>query len=169
MGNLNFDATQVAPAAAFDPLPDAWYFMRIIEAEMATGNSEDAGEMLKLRLEIDDSHHPDYANRSVFDRLCINHANQQPREIAQRTLSSIAHAIGKMQISDSEELLGQRLRVKVRAVPARTDQKTGKSYDASNEVKGYKSADGDAPVAPAATAAAAKPAAAAPAKPSWKK
>lgn len=175
MGNLNFDASGIAPTTAFDPLPDGWYAMRIIESDMAP--SEKAGDMLKLRLEIDESQHPELANRSVFDRLCLNHpTSSQAREIAQRTLSAICHSIGKLQISDTEELLGQSLRVKVKAIPARTTP-DGKSYDATNEVKGYK-AIGEAVEAaptPAATTTTAKPAAtsapaaARPATPSWKK
>lgn len=175
MGNLNFDASGIAPTTAFDPLPDGWYAMRIIESDMAT--SEKAGDMLKLRLEIDESHHPELANRSVFDRLCLNHpTSSQAREIAQRTLSAICHSIGKLQISDTEELLGQSLRVKVKAIPARTTP-DGKSYDATNEVKGYK-AIGEAvehTPSPASTTTTAKPAATTapatgrPATPSWKK
>lgn len=175
MGNLNFDASGIAPNTAFDPLKDGWYSMRIIESEMVP--SEKAGDMLKLRLEIDESAHPELANRSVFHRLCLNHPNsQQAREIAQRTLSAICHSIGKLQISDTEELLGQSLLVKVKALPARTDPATGKSYEASNEVAGYKalSEKVEHTPAPAATttakpAATTAPAAARPATPSWKK
>lgn len=174
MGNLNFDASQVAPNTSFDPLPNGWYAMRIIEAGMAP--SEKAGDMLKLRLEIDESAHPELANRSVFSNLCLNHpTSQQAREIAMRTLSSICHSIGKLQISDTEELLGHSLRVKVAAVPARTDATTGKSYDAGNEVKGYKALDEKVETPPPATTApATKPAtapaaSARPATPSWKK
>lgn len=172
MGNLNFDATNVAPATPFTPLPDAWYDMVIIEAEMAP--SETAGEMLKLRLEIDEQKHPALHGRSVFDRLYLNHpTSQQAREIAQRTLSAICHAIGKLQIVDTDQLLGQRVKVKVKAVPQRTDPKTGKTYDASNEVKGYKPVDeavAQEPSTPntAAPAAGGTPAAK-PATPSWKK
>jgi hypothetical protein len=173
MGNLNFDASGIAPTTAFDPLPNGWYAMRIIESDMVA--SEKAGNMLKLRLEIDESVHPEFANRSVFTNLCLNHpTSDKAREIAQRTLSAICHSIGKLQISDTEELLGQSLRVKVKAVPARTDPTTGKNYDAGNEVGGFKALSEEVATPPAAPAQAAKPAAPAaaparPATPSWKK
>lgn len=173
MGNLNFDASNIAPSTAFDPLPPGWYAMRITECEIKP--SERAGDMVKLRFEIDETQHPDKANRSVFHNLCINHpTSQQAREIAQRSLSAICHAVGKLQVNDTDELLGQTLRVKLKAVPARTDQATGKSYDATNECTGFKSLseDVDAPPAPASkpsTAQAQPAAAAASAKPSWKR
>lgn len=169
MGNLQFDATTVSPNTAFDPLPDCWYAMRIVGSDMQ--ESETAGQMLKLELEIDENHHPEFANRKVFDRLCLNHpTSQKAREIAQRTLSAICHSIGKLQIADSDELLGHSVLVKVKAVPARTDEKTNKTYDAGNEVRGYKALDGSQPATAAATkpAAAAAPAAA-PAQAPWKK
>lgn len=42
--------------------------------------------------------------RRMFDRLNLVHANPQTVEIAQRSLSAICHATGRMQVQDSEEL-----------------------------------------------------------------
>lgn len=173
MGNLNFDATNVAPSTAFDPLPNGWYTMRIVGAEMAP--SEKAGQMLKLQLEVDETVHPQFASRKVFDRLCLNHpTSQQAREIAQRTLSAICHAIGKLQVSDTDMLLGQSLKVKVKSTPARVDQATGKAYDAGNEVGGYKPISEETAQPAGASASTGTPATPAAAKapsstPSWKK
>lgn len=161
MGNLNFDATNVAPNSAFDPLPPGWYAMRIIGAELVP--NEKAGEMLKLTHEIDEEKHPEYAGRLVWSNLCINHPNETPREIARRTLSAIAHAIAVLNITDTNDLLGRSLRVKLKAMPAKD------GYDARNEVSGYRSlAEGDGGAAPTPTSAPTKSAAPA-ATPSWKK
>ena len=61
-----------------------------------------------------------------------------------------------------------QLIVKLSVRAARTDEKTGKSYEASNDVKAYKPAGGAPMAAPGAMP---KPAAAAPAKsaPPWAK
>jgi hypothetical protein len=161
MGNLNFDASNIAPSSAFDPLPPGWYAMRIIGAELV--QSEKAGEMLKITHEIDENQHPEYAKRCVWSNLCINHPNDTPREIARRTLSAIAHAVGILNIQDTTDLLGLALRVKVKAMPAKD------GYDARNEVSGYRSlAEGDGGAAPTPTSAPTKSAAPA-ATPSWKK
>ena len=183
MGNLNFNAADVAPAEAFDPLPSGWYVMQIIGAEMADGNKPEAGSMLKLEFEVDEASHPDFRGRRAWTNLCINHQKQQPREIANRQLSAIAHAVDHVQLDDTEQLLGTTLRVKLAAMPARTDEATGKTYEAKNEVKAYKSVKDETDEAPAAPAAPAKgsapakappkgaaaPAAAAGKKPSWKR
>lgn len=167
MGNLNFDATDVAPNTAFDPLPPGWYAMRIIGAEMV--DSDSAGPMLKVEHEIVAERHPDFANRKVFSRLCINHpTSEKAREIAQRTLSAIAHAIGKLKLADTDDLLGQAVQVKLKVRPA-----DGK-FDASNEVTGYRSIEESAEQPVAAAAPTAKPVAAparpaAGSKPAWKR
>ncbi len=42
--------------------------------------------------------------RKLFDRLNLVNANAQTVEIAQRTLSAICHATGRLQVQDSEDL-----------------------------------------------------------------
>jgi hypothetical protein len=56
-----------------------------------------------LYVEIDVLDGP-YKGRKLFDRLNLINANPQTVEIAQRTLSAICHATGRMQVQDSEEL-----------------------------------------------------------------
>lgn len=147
---FQFNATTVSPSQSFDPLPDGWYQVGITGAEMVP-TKDGTTEMLKLTYEVDGNAHPQFANRKVWDRLNVNHAKQQPREIAQRNLSAICHAVGKLQLASESDLLGGRLLLKVKCVPA------DGTYDARNECKGYK-AIGDAPAAaPAAAAPASAP------------
>jgi hypothetical protein len=75
--------------------------------------------------------------RHVYDQLNLINPNPTAEEIAQRTLSAICHAVGKLQVADSEELHFQPMVVKVAVKP-----------NGYNEVKGYK------PVQQAATVAA---------------
>ena len=42
--------------------------------------------------------------RKVFDQLNLVNANPTTVEIAQRTLSAICHATGRLQVNDSDEL-----------------------------------------------------------------
>jgi hypothetical protein len=44
------------------------------------------------------------AGRKLFDRLNLVNASAQTVEIAQRTLSAICHATGRLQVQDSAEL-----------------------------------------------------------------
>lgn len=163
MGNLNFDASSVPPATPIEPLKDGWYAMRIQNSSLKT--SETAGEMLALEFEIAEDHHPELRGRKAWSNLCIQHPNDKPREIARQQLSSICRAIGKMAVTDTDDLIGGVLRVKVRAVPA-TEQ-----YRAKNDVIGYGPPNGgdvNSDVTPATTPAATTAAPTQP-RPSWKK
>jgi hypothetical protein len=166
-----FDASEVEPQKAFDPVPPGWYAVTIVGAEEV--ESEKAGAMLKLTYEIDGQQHIEFAGRNLFSNLCINHpTSQQAAEIARRSLSSICHAIGKMQLMQVEDLLGGELRVKVKTTPERAG-KDGKVYGPGNEISGYKAVSDDAAADPAPkpaapTAGKPTPTAAAPAR-QWKK
>mgnify|MGYP000555910496 FL=1 len=155
MENFYFDATQIEPSQPIEPVPDGWYAVTITGAEWAP--TKKGPQLLKLTMEVDGNAHPQFAGRQLWDRLNLNNESQAAREIAQRTLSSICHAIGKMQLAGISDLLGARLRAKAKAIPAEGQ------YDAKNDIKGYKALDEGAvtkSAAPAAPAQASTPKAA---------
>ena len=135
---FTFDASQVDPSSPRDVIPAGKYNVQIINSEMRDTKRGD-GKFLWMELEIIDGPH---ARQHLFDRLNLVNANPQAQEIAQRALSAICHAIGKLQVSDSEQLHFQPLAATVKVKPA-TEQ-----YAASNEIGGY------GPIGGAATAPA---------------
>ena len=148
MAQLNFDASTVAPQEAFDPIPAGWYPAQIVESEMKAG-SKPGSAYLAITLQIMGG---DFNNRKVFDRFNLQNANPVAVEIAYRSLSAVCHAVGLIQVADSQLLHGRPMMVKVSVRPARVDATTGAAYDASNEVKGYKALDASSAVAGGAPA-----------------
>jgi hypothetical protein len=140
-----FDATQVEPQGDYQPIPPGDYKVHIIASEMVA-NSAQTGHMLKLELEILEG---DQAGRKLFDRLNLDNPNSQAVEIAQRTLSAICHAMGKLSVQDSEELHGQAMIAVVKVDPPRSAN--GKDYGPSNSIKTYKALNAAAPAAKPAT------------------
>jgi hypothetical protein len=162
MTALNFNASTVAPASSFDPLPAGWYNARITGSEMKP-TKDGKGSYLNLTMTVIDGK---YANQKIFDRLNLNNKNETAVKIAYETLSAICHATGIIQLQDSSQLHGIPMQVKVSVRDAEG------SYSASNEVKGYKAMEGAGfnPAAPANSAAPnwVKPASApTPAAPAW--
>ena len=96
----SFDATGIEPAAGYDVLPAGKYVAQIIESEMRV-TSNGMGQFLWLMLDILEG---PYKGRKVFDQLNLVNQNTTTVEIAQRALSAICHATGKLQVADSEEL-----------------------------------------------------------------
>ncbi len=125
-----FDASQVDPSQPHETLPPGDYRVQIVNSEMRATKTG-TGQYLWLEMDILDG---PLAGRKLFDRLNLVNPNRQAEEIAQRTLSAICHAVGRMQVADSEELHFKPLLVKVAV------GKTG-----YNETKGYKPVANAAP------------------------
>ncbi|ABK45411.1 conserved hypothetical protein [Magnetococcus marinus MC-1] len=125
MANLGgtFDASQVEPSKPQENLPPGEYRVQIIHSEMRVTKAG-TGQYLWLEMDILDGVH---TGRKVYDRLNLINPNQQAVEISQRALSAICHALGRMQVQDSEDLHFQPLMVKVAV-----------SKSGYNEIKGYK-------------------------------
>jgi Protein of unknown function (DUF669) len=165
-----FDANSVEPSAPIEVLPPGKYPAQIVNSEMR--ETKTGGQMLWLEMEIVDG---TAKGRKLWDRLNLVNSNTTAVEIAQRTLSAICHAAGKLQVSDSEELHFKPMLVTVKVRPAGPD-KQGVQREAQNEIGGY-AALGSAPVAqpvaarPAPVAPVARPASAAAAAsaPPWRR
>lgn len=159
MASLNgtFDATQVARAEAFAVIPAGKYKVQVTDSDMKPTKNGD-GQYLWLEMEILDG---EYQGRKLWDRLNLVNPNQQAVEIAQRSLSALCHATGKLHVSDSADLHFIPVIATVKVRPAKGD------YDASNEIRGYESAGNVTPMAPRQQSAA-PPTATANAAAPWK-
>lgn len=142
--NTTFDATQVEPQSEFAPLPAGEYLAMIPDSEVKP-TKKGQGEYLLLYVTIIDG---PYKGRVVFDRLNLWNQNQQAVDIAQRQLSALCHAVGVMQVTDSQQLHDKPFVVNL----AYEEGKNG--YDAQNRVKAYKPYEGaPAPAQPVAAGA----------------
>ena len=120
-----FDATTVEPNKPFEPVPPGQYLAQIVNSEMRP-TKDGTGQYLWLELDVLEGA---FAGRKLFDRLNLVNANPTTVEIAQRTLSAICHAVGKMQVDDSEQLHLIPLIVDVKVQPPKN------GYDASNSMR----------------------------------
>lgn len=156
-----FDANDLPQGRTYDPLPPGWYTATIADAELKP-TKDGSGQYINVRYDITG---PTHQGRVVFGKLNIKNASAQAEEIGRQQLGEIMRAIGLARVTDTDQLIGGSLLIKL-DVRAATEQ-----YDAKNEVKGFKAITGSAPTfaAPAASTAASAPAASAPSKatPPW--
>ena len=158
-----FDANELPQGNGgnYDPLPPGWYTANITVAELKP-TKDGSGQYIKIRYDITG---PTHQGRVVFGNLNIKNASAKAEEIGRQQLGEIMRAIGLARVTDTDQLIGGSLSIKL-DVRAATEQ-----YDAQNEVKGFKAITGSAPTfaAPAASTAASAPASAGPAKatPPW--
>ena len=120
-----FDANSVDPTMPFEALPPGRYLVQIVASEMRP-TKDGAGQYLLLELDVLKG---EYQGRKFFDRLNLVNPNPTAVEIAQRTLSAICHATGKMQVQDSDDLHLIPMTVDVKVQPPKN------GYDASNKLR----------------------------------
>ena len=159
MAHFNFDASQVAPQASTGPIPAGTYLAHITESDVAPLRSGN-GTGLKLTLEIIEGQ---YKGRKVWDNLNIQHSNEDTQRIAQTQLSALCHAVNVIKLQDTAALHMKPVTIKVVVREAKGE------YQASNNIKGYESAGGVRPSAPAFVAQAEEAQAAKPSAPAWAK
>jgi hypothetical protein len=123
------------------------------ESEIKPTN-DGQGERVNVRYNILDGK---YAGRKVFGGFNIKNANPKAMEIAWRQLSALCHAVGVLDLQDTQHLHGIPFKLKVTLEAAREDKESGKTYDAKNDTKGWRhindtSVEVGVPAGPARTA-----------------
>lgn len=125
---FQFDASTVEPQKPIDnsPIPAGTYTAHVIESDVKPLNSGN-GTGLKLTFEILEG---PFAKRRVWSNLNVQHNNPEAQRIGQQQLSALCHATGVIRMTDTNQLHG--LRVKIRVAIKKDD-----TYGDRNEVKGF--------------------------------
>ena len=124
---------------SYDPLPEGWYSVKIVGAELKPTKS--GGQMISVRYDVLG---PSHAGRVVFGNINIQNANPKAEEIGRQQLGEMCRAIGLGRVDDTDQLIGGELQIKL---AVRRDE----TYGDSNEVKGFKAGAGSVAPRPAAS------------------
>lgn len=149
--NQEFVAAELPQGNSYEVLPEGWYNAVISKADVQA-TKDGTGQYIKVRYDITG---PTHQGRVVFGNLNIRNASVKAEEIGRQQLGEIMRAIGLAKVTDTDQLIGGNLLIKVSIRPANGQ------YGEQNEVKGFKAMGGGATVMASPAAAAA----AAPAKP----
>ena len=123
----NFDANQVDPSVALDPLPAGKYIAVVSESELKPTKAG-GGKYLQLTFQIIEGEHK---GRLVWARLNLENKSEMTVKIARGELSAICRAVGVMQPRDSVELHNVPLEINV-GLKKRDD-----NGEFNNVIKGY--------------------------------
>lgn len=126
MALINFNAANVDPQVAFEPIPGGWYDCMIVASEQKA-NSAGTGSYISLTVKVLAGSH---ANRQVFDNLNLDHPNVVTKEIAEKRLSAYCHATGVIQLQDTQQLHGIPISVKIGIKIDKTGQ-----YEPQNDIR----------------------------------
>jgi hypothetical protein len=140
MANLNnFNAHDVDPNFAFDPIPAANYLAIMTESEYKPTKSG-AGQYLQLTFQVLEG---EYKGRLLWARLNLDNPNATTVKIARAELSAICRAVGVMAPRDSAELHNLPLVIKV------GHKKRDDTGELSNVIRGYEKKGAATPAVPA--------------------
>lgn len=141
----------------FEPLPEGWYNATIANAPLLPTKASD-GKLIAVKYIIIG---PSHQGRVIFGNLNIKNPNPKAEEIGRQQLGEIMRAIGLAKVTDTDQLIGGNLGIKLSV-------KTGEYV--GNEVKAFRALSGSTP-APVAPFKALGPSASTPAKarPPWVK
>jgi len=118
----------------FEPLPEGWYNATIVNAEVKETKAGD-GKYIACKYTITG---PSHQGRVVFGNLNIKNASTKAEEIGRQQLGEIMRAIGLAKVSDTDQLIGGNLGIKL-------SLKTG-DYS-GNEIKSFRALSGVHPTA----------------------
>lgn len=162
MAQIDFipqDHEAIQPGSSGPIIPDGWYICMLVDTSEKIGKSS-GGRYVELRFELDETKHPEFAGKQLFDRLNLWNPKPEVQRMARGILRSICDAFGMppgQMIQRTEELHNRFCAVRVVTKPAEMDPVTGQQkYPAKNEIKGYRHVDAtdDKPAAGAPQAAA---------------
>lgn len=122
----------------FLALPAGDYQVRIIEATL-NDNKAGTGQYIKLRMDVIG---PTHQGRVIFSNLNIRNQSEKAEQIGLQQLGEVIRAIGLPSISDTDQLVGGNLVVRLKV---KDDAEYGDANGKKNEVSAYKAIVGSKP------------------------
>ena len=137
--NQTFNANEMPEGndGDFQPLPAGWYSVTINNAEIRTTKAGN-GQYIAVRYDVTG---PTHQGRVVFGNINISNPNPKAEEIGHQQLGQLMRAIGLTQVSDTDQLIGGSLEIKLAI--RKSDE-----YGDSNDVKAFKAIAGSAAPSP---------------------
>lgn len=132
---FNVDELPESNTGSYDPLPEGWYNVSIAGAELKNTKAGN-GQYIAVRYDVTG---PTHQGRVVFGNLNIKNPNSVAEEIGRKQLGELMRAIGLAKVSDTDQLIGGSLSVKLSI-------RKSEEYGDSNEVKAFKALSGSVPV-----------------------
>jgi hypothetical protein len=148
-----FLADDLPSGGNYDCLPAGWYVATIHNAEIKQTKAG-TGKYIAVRYDITG---PSHEGRVVYGNINTDNANPEAERIGRTQLRSIMEAIGIARLSNTDQLIGGTLKIKLKI-------KSDPQYGDKNEVSGFASVGASQPK-PAASAPA--PAAKSSSAPPW--
>jgi Protein of unknown function (DUF669) len=142
-----YNAQELPKGRDFSPIPAGWYTASISSAELKQTKAGN-GEYIAIKYDITG---PTYQGRVIYGNLNIKNPNPKAEEIGRQQLGELMRAIGLAKVTDTDQLIGGNLSVKVvikKSKVTDADQLICSKSDENldyNDIIGFKSLSGALP------------------------
>lgn len=159
MANLGetFVAADQAESRSYELIPAGWYDATITKADVNPTKSG-TGSKIDIRYDITG---PTQQGRVMFGSVNIRNQSTKAEEIGRQQLADIMRSIGLDRITDSDQLIGAPVCIKIKIKEPTESDKAAGYTEARNEIGGWKPAGGANAVPASMIPTFAKPAASA--------
>lgn len=128
---LGFNPQEYDIPTGLEPIRPDWYQAVIAKFTMKATKAND-GQVLEVQLVIDESAHPEAGGRHLYERLNIHNKNEVAQRIGRGSMRKIQECVGRAQSTNTDDLVGLKLMVKVGR------QEATEQYKARNVIQDYK-------------------------------
>lgn len=133
MAIFHFDPDAHEDMGNRDLISPGWYLATIVHSDVEQGRTPEQGRVLVVGYQIDANEHPEFARRQIRTWLYTEHVGSpKAAAIANSSLKQICASIDLPKMSDTDQLLGARLQIRVTVQPAKG------TYPARNQVEGWR-------------------------------
>lgn len=143
------DTLKDAPKNAFEPVEPGWYRAILQRIEVRNPQGNDPTTRFNLTFKIIEGK---YANRLIFSSVTVKGGTDKQMQWGRVFVGKFAkdgHGFsGDARTFDLAAYLYKEVGIKVFIKKARTNEKTGKTYDAKNEIGEFRPANAVAPGTP---------------------
>ena len=120
MVQLNFKASEIQAEAPRGIIPPQWVVACIVESKWTDTKAGD-GKYLALTFQVDSDRHPEIGNRRLWENLNLINKNETAVQIAERDLKRICDATSVSEVTDTEQLHGIPMAIKIAVEAAKGD------------------------------------------------
>jgi hypothetical protein len=140
MANLGetFVAGDMPESRSYDIIPAGWYDATITKADV-NPTKNGTGQKIDIRYDITG---PTQQGRVMFGSVNIRNQSVKAEEIGRQQLADIMRAIGLERITDSDQLIGAPICIKVKIKEPSEQDKAAGYTEARNEIGGWKTVGG---------------------------
>ena len=132
--NKKFDSSQHDDFGSYEAVPAGEYIAQIISSERRDTKAKD-GWMIVFVWKVLAGEHQ---GAEIYDNCNLGNKSQKAVDVANKQLSSICRAVGRVVIQDTEEVHGKPCRITVTV-------KENPEYGKQNRIKSYQPVHGNIP------------------------